>query len=129
MSKFSQEAAFALATTSFVLSRAWRYFCRVSAVCRPTQVCKQLSSQQQQRGLRHSTKESSSDRWVVRCASLHMFLSQLQVSLYETVTTQFQRRPPSVVSGRNLWSTFSAKLRRTASSTNASHRILFCLFW
>ena len=61
---------------------------------------KQLSSQQQQRGLRHSTKESSSDRWVVRCASLYMFLSRFQVSLYETATTQFQLRPPLVASGR-----------------------------
>ena len=62
--------------------------------------CKQLSSRQQQRGLRHSIKGFSSDRWVVRCASLHMFLSQLQVSLYETATTQFQHRLPLVVSGR-----------------------------
>ena len=62
--------------------------------------CKQLSSRQQQHGLRHSTKESSSDRWVVRCASLHTFLSQPQVSLYETATTQFQRRLPLVVSER-----------------------------
>ena len=60
---------------------------------------------------------------------LHMFLSQLQVSLYETVTTQFQQSPSFGGKWENLWSTFSAKLRRIASSTNASHRILFCLFW
>ena len=59
-----------------------------------------LSSRQQQRGLRHSTRRFSSDQWVVRCASLYTFLSQLQVLMYETATTQFQRRLPLMVSER-----------------------------
>ena len=82
----------ALATSLFVLSRAWRYSCCLPPYPGPVS-CFLLSNNSTDWG-------SSSDRWVVPYDSLHKFLSQLQASMYETATTQFQRRLPLVVSER-----------------------------